>query len=628
MAFDQGRGRTVLFGGGNQSPWSSAVFADTWEYDGVTWAQVSPATSPPARFRSAMVFDDARARTVLFGGSDASALAFSDTWEYDGVTWTRMSPTTSPPGRINHAMAYDRARGRTVVFGGLDAPGHPLVDTWEYDGTTWTQMQPPASPAYGSSYQWMVYDSVRARTVLFEDITASSTFPSWSATWEYDGSSWARSLTPPTPRREHRMAYDLPRGRTVLFGGTLVAGTYGFQHLVLLADTWEGDGTTWMQVNPATSPPARRAHAMTYDLFAGRTVLFGGYGGNGALADTWQYDGNAWTSMTSATSPPARYCHAMAYDLTRLRTVLFGGMDASNTLLADTWEHDGTGWTRMTPAVWPMARARHAMAFDFARYRTVLFGGTHTARLADTWEYDGTAWTQVTPAASPSARERHAMVYDLGRGRTVIFGGFDAGNAKLADTWEYDGAAWTPLTPVTSPPARIDHAMAYDFARGCAVLFGGNGSTQDLPDAWELTPAAAPTFTRHGKGCHGSAGTPSLDTTAGAVPGLGTTFPLCLTALPPHSGFAYLAFGFNLIHWNGVPLPVSLAPFGLPCDLWVAPAFGALLAARGSTATMSLAIPANPSLAGVTVGAQALSFDAAAPGGVGAVSNGAILRLY
>jgi hypothetical protein len=52
------------------------------------------------------------------------------------------------------------------------------------------------------------------------------------------------------------------------------------------------------------------------------------------------------------------------------------------------------------------------------------------------------------------------------------------------------------------------------------------------------------------------------------------------------------------------------------------------LPTNGGTASHSLAIPADPSLGGLSLGAQALSIDAAAAGGFGAVSNGIVLRSY
>ena len=58
----------------------------------------------------------ARKRVVLFGFVYPPAR--SDTWEWDGNTWLERSPTTSPSVRFGHAMAYDAARQRVVLFGG------------------------------------------------------------------------------------------------------------------------------------------------------------------------------------------------------------------------------------------------------------------------------------------------------------------------------------------------------------------------------------------------------------------------------------------------------------------------------------------------------------------------------
>jgi len=101
--------------------------------------------------------------------------------------------------------------------------------------------------------------------------------------------------------------------------------------------------------------------------------------------------------------------------------------------------------------------------------------------------------------------------------------------------------------------------------------------------------------------------------------------------LPAGSGVALLGFGFDLARWNGAVLPLALDPAGLPgCRLWVAPDPAALvvLANPGNAVTFLLAIPANPALAGLVVGTQALVLDAAAPSGIASLTNGAILTVY
>ena len=82
----------------------------------------------PSRASHAMAYDSARGRTILFGGIGGSFLG--DTVEWDGTTWTQRVPATSPSARTYHAMAYDSARGVTILFGG--ANGSYLGDTWEF----------------------------------------------------------------------------------------------------------------------------------------------------------------------------------------------------------------------------------------------------------------------------------------------------------------------------------------------------------------------------------------------------------------------------------------------------------------------------------------------------------------
>ena len=110
------------------------------------------------------------------------------------------------------------------------------------------------------------------------------------------------------------MAYDSLRGITTLFGGLTITGPSG--------DTWEWDGTTWVQ-RAVNGPTARYAHAMDFDTARGVTVLFGGINGP-ANAETWEWSGTIWTQR-SISGPSARSGHAMAYDAARAETVLFGG---------------------------------------------------------------------------------------------------------------------------------------------------------------------------------------------------------------------------------------------------------------------------------------------------------------
>ncbi|HLA69030.1 MAG TPA: hypothetical protein VJN65_04930, partial [Bacteroidota bacterium] len=91
LAFDEGRGRLILFGGFA----NSSVLGDTWEWDGMRWEKKSE-TGPSARNSPAMVYDNKRKSIILFGG-DAGNRAFGDTWEWKGAEWKQLS-LEGPPG--------------------------------------------------------------------------------------------------------------------------------------------------------------------------------------------------------------------------------------------------------------------------------------------------------------------------------------------------------------------------------------------------------------------------------------------------------------------------------------------------------------------------------------------------
>lgn len=233
--YDAGRDRLV-FGGGVDSN-----SRHTWEWDGAQWHERAVAFEPPLLIAARLCYDRTRSVCVQFGGFQVAGLlgAVNATFLWDGAAWTQANPATSPPPRYRHAMVHDRARGTMLVVGGT-APGTILGDTWEWNGATWTQRASTGPPArHGAG---MAYDIARARTVLFGGIGAGGNF--LGDTWEWDGFTWQLRSPPtsPLPRTDPVMAYDTARARTLLVGGagnTPAGPNTGFREL------WEWDGTTW-----------------------------------------------------------------------------------------------------------------------------------------------------------------------------------------------------------------------------------------------------------------------------------------------------------------------------------------------------------------------------------------------
>lgn len=285
MTYDSRRGVVVLFGGNTNTGLSN----DTWEWNGVSWVQRTPANSPLARSSHGMAYDSARGVVVLFGGQkdQSDTNHFDDTWEWNGVNWTQRTSTTHPSARRKPAMAYDSTRNVVTLFGGWNGNSY-FDDTWEWAGTNWTQRAPTSRPSKRFAAD-MVYDSVRNVSVLFGGDYSSNFFDD---TWEWNGVNWVmrNPSNHPSKRKRHAMVYDPIRKVTTLFGG--IATNTGPE----FDDTWEWDGNNWLKRSPVNYPAARHSHSMIYDSAQGVAVLFGGNTGAN-VNDMWKWDGVNWTKL-------------------------------------------------------------------------------------------------------------------------------------------------------------------------------------------------------------------------------------------------------------------------------------------------------------------------------------------
>ena len=220
VAFDSARGVTV------------GVDGDTSEWNGALWRRQCPENNPPARDWYALAYDSGRGVTVLFGGGYYWQYTVNaDTWEYDGVTWTQRMPSNSPPGRLGHAMCYDSARGVTLLYGGDSRAGYYFGDMWQWDGVNWTQLLPPHVPS-ARAWHAMAFDTDRGVAILFGG--RGWAIGDLGDTWEWNGSDWRRRFPvglSPSARTNHAMAYDSARSVMLLFGGN----SFGTD----LGDTWE-----------------------------------------------------------------------------------------------------------------------------------------------------------------------------------------------------------------------------------------------------------------------------------------------------------------------------------------------------------------------------------------------------
>jgi hypothetical protein len=184
MSYDAESDRSILFGGyGN--PYSD----ETWAYDvdTDTWTQMNPPSNPPPRNFHVMAYDPGGDRVIMFGGGIGTA-TYDDTWAYDfnTDTWTDLAPSTNPGPHDFSAMVYDPAGRRMILFGGtVGDRGEPLGDTWAFDyGTnTWSDLAPVSAPS-PRAWHAMAYESVYGVMVMFGGGPTEATWA--DGTWIYD----------------------------------------------------------------------------------------------------------------------------------------------------------------------------------------------------------------------------------------------------------------------------------------------------------------------------------------------------------------------------------------------------------------------------------------------------------
>jgi len=524
MAYDPDRHLTVMFAG---RPSGTALFGDTWEWDGARaqWVQHTPAietSGPPARAGHAMVYDAAHQRTFLFGGWQPGTGQFiADQWEWDsaGKTWHQRTLTGAQPApRYGHAMVYDADRGRVVLFGGYGGATSARArfnDLWEWDGTGWTDVTPAGTKPSPRLNALMAYDASRKAIVLRGGNTGTAVPPSGTAiddTWEWDAATatWSPFTAPAltgTPLATHRAVYDAGRGKVVLY--------QDYQTMW----QWEPATPAWMPLTTSkTDPllPPTNGPGIIYDSGRARIAFFGGT--TGRTRDVWEWnpgDGSWANRSPPIDGPTPRTWPFLAIDSKRDAFMVFGGFHSGD---ASAYKQDIWQWTAASPdwdssitkltGAKPSVRAYGPMVYDTIQDRLITFGGYGGSYLNDLWAWSPLtqAWTTLQPTGPlPGPRSNHWAFHDRRRNKLIAFGGLPTAN--VASIWELDLTAltWTNWTPSPNPveiTGRVDYDVAFDPDRGKLVLIGG--ATASVTDAavweWDLashgwalrTPAAGP----------------------------------------------------------------------------------------------------------------------------------------
>ncbi|MEZ4458939.1 MAG: kelch repeat-containing protein [bacterium] len=316
---------------------------DTWAYseEFENWYRVNTTNAPNARGRAASAFDPLRKQVIIFGGKyrnpDSTGLyqMFQDTWAFDvnTDTWTQLATTGEvPSARANAAMVFDAARDRLLLFGGSTNPDGafftPTADLYSLDMKTLTwKREATTNPPTKRLFHAMTIDTTNNRLLIFSGGDENAFFgPFYADLWAapldnfrfekvWDGAN----ILGPKARINAVLVDDPQHQRVLLFGGhdDTALGNVNDVWAVFGDNAWqnmrEGDVYTGagcpsfcqcadtFVTYDFDSPERREYHTLVNDG-KGDLILFGGTGDCGYMDDTWRFDLDTatWTEVHAA----------------------------------------------------------------------------------------------------------------------------------------------------------------------------------------------------------------------------------------------------------------------------------------------------------------------------------------
>jgi hypothetical protein len=272
-----------LFGGRD----GGTAFDDLWAYDLETdaWAELAPASAPPARFGHEAAWIDGIGLVVFAG--QAGTTFFNDLWAYDpsADAWSQLpSGGDVPVARYGSCSAVGDD-GRLWISHGFTSDGVRFSDTRAYDfasGTWWDETPSGERPVERCLHACWLTDA--GELSLYAGQTTGVV--ALGDLWTLGTDGWTPS-TGTLPAERNLPAHVRLDGATLIFGGMALDG--GFH-----ADAWlladAGGGAT--ELAPSGDAPAgRSAASLVRDPARDRVLLFGGRTTDGASDETWALTG-------------------------------------------------------------------------------------------------------------------------------------------------------------------------------------------------------------------------------------------------------------------------------------------------------------------------------------------------
>jgi hypothetical protein len=468
LGYDRGRRKTVLFAGGETWEWDGQ--AATWELRATGGLPIYGASTGAA---SVLEYDPQRRTLVL------AAWSLFD-WDGETATWTLRwtPPDTGAPPTGWTSSAYDPDRGVMMTFGGISPYDQHLWETDGTRWIDRTPFNVAASWPSGRNGAHLFYEPSTRKVIVASGETSLGA--ALDDLWAFDATTGTFTPAPPGPRRFAPSGYAYAAttagdGRVVVFDNT---GPEFDPHLGQVL-VWNVAGGPVTDLRPAHVPlgwPMLFGWVMSpaaYDVRRGRVVMFGGQSdgtvtGTSANLLEWNGQNGTWQDRTVARNcqtpwPPSRYLHAMAADSRRGKILVFGGQQMTpddrvtpggpvyTTKLSDYWEWDGqTGtFTERTPAGasadWPPGwstsiDATGSMTYDEARDRVVLVGVFGQGP----WEWDPIAgvWTPPPSGTIASVGGPALLLHGVRDATTFAVGGASGGTPRII-SWDPVARSWT-----------------------------------------------------------------------------------------------------------------------------------------------------------------------------------------
>ena len=327
--YDVGTGGTltagIIFGGGGAT--APVVYANTELYDGTNWT-AGPAMNTA---RQALGGSGTQTAAIGFGGRSTPTVAIAE--QFDGTSWTEVGDLATARKSVNGNRS-NTGNSAAIAVGGINTSSATvsLTEEWNFTANTITAAAWSAGTNFPTSSSQVAGAGPRDAALGIGGYPEGSS-PTGKS-FEYDGTSWSAeaTLNPSTGTAGVNAATGT---QTACVNAQNTSGGSPYVYTA----TGEYDGSSWS--NATARPTNNYANAACGTQTAG--LFFGGASSpTGMSAVTLSYDGTNWTAEESL-STARRDLAGSGTATAGLGTA--GYTNPPSTYYTNTEEYGGESWT-------------------------------------------------------------------------------------------------------------------------------------------------------------------------------------------------------------------------------------------------------------------------------------------